>query len=83
MSFRYGVRLVRHGPGSAEDLLDKSLNSSAHSETVSIGSGLHPRRNAAPKTWSAFGLVMHHCQSGGQKGVIGEGADDHEMIVNA
>jgi hypothetical protein len=44
---------------------------------------LHPRRNAAPKTWSAFGLVMHHCQSGGQKGVIGEGADDHEMIVNA
>ena len=42
ISRRYGVRSVRHGPGSAEARCDNVRYLSAHSETVSSGSGLAP-----------------------------------------
>ncbi len=43
---RYGVRLVRQRPGSAEALLDSMRWRSDHSETVSSGSGVNPSRQA-------------------------------------
>ena len=44
-SRRYGVRLVRHGPGSALALLLSFRYRSAHSLTVSGCSGRSPSRN--------------------------------------
>lgn len=46
ISLRYGVRLVRHGPGDPEDFDESVRFASAHSETLSRGRGLIPYRNA-------------------------------------
>ena len=43
---RYGVRPVRQRPGSAEARLASTRWRSAHSETVSSGSGVRPSRQA-------------------------------------
>jgi hypothetical protein len=42
IAFRYGVRLVRQRPGSAEALLDSIRWRSDHSDTESSGSGSQP-----------------------------------------
>ena len=47
ISFRYGVRSVRQGPGSAEARVDSVRYWSAHSEMVSSGSGRAPAAAAA------------------------------------
>jgi hypothetical protein len=49
ISRRYGVRSVRHGPGSARRSLAGRNAQSAHSETVSEGSGAMASR----QTWSS------------------------------
>jgi hypothetical protein len=46
MAFRYGVRLVRQRPGSADALLESIRCRSDHSDTVSSGSGVKPSRHA-------------------------------------
>ena len=46
IALRYGVRLVRQRPGSAEALLDSTRWRSDHSDTVSSGSGVSPSRHA-------------------------------------
>jgi hypothetical protein len=47
ISRRYGVREVRHCPGSADDTGGRIRSLSAHSETVRRGSGFSPSRNAS------------------------------------
>src|SRR5213078_559167 len=42
ISFRYGVRDVRHGPGSGDDLVVRMRYASAHSLTLRLGSGFAP-----------------------------------------
>jgi len=42
ISRKYGVRPVRHGPGSEDALPESRRCRSAHSETVSSGSGRRP-----------------------------------------
>ena len=44
-SRRYGVRLVRHGPGSGLPSLVKIRCRSAHSLTVPVSSGRRPSQN--------------------------------------
>jgi hypothetical protein len=46
ISLRYGVRLVRHGPGDPEDFDESVRFASAHSDTVCSGLGFIPRKNA-------------------------------------
>jgi hypothetical protein len=46
IAFRYGVRLVRQRPGSADALLESIRWRSDHSDTVSSGSGVKPSRHA-------------------------------------
>ena len=47
ISRRYGVRSVRHGPGSAEARCESVRYLSAHCEIVSNGSGRAPAAAAA------------------------------------
>jgi hypothetical protein len=46
ISRRYGVRSVRQRPGSDEARCESTRYRSAHSETVSSGSGFSPSRHA-------------------------------------
>ena len=53
-SLRYGVRLVFHGPGSAEDSEDRRRFFSAHSETVRSSGGRMPCMTLATTRFSRF-----------------------------
>jgi len=56
ISARYGVRAVRHSPGSALLTGDRYRCRSAHWLTESLGSGFMPARNPATSLKSTFDI---------------------------
>ncbi|HWP84868.1 MAG TPA: DUF3489 domain-containing protein [Terriglobia bacterium] len=79
ISLRYGVREVRQGPGSAEARVESTRYWSAHSDTVSSGSGRAKKEARKAKASEAAaggpkalaeGLPVRSTQTGSKKAAI-------------